>query len=223
MKLVSAVMPTRGRREYAQQALESFRSQDYAEKELVILDDEDDRSFPIAPIDKNVRYYLRSNRLNIPQKRNTVNALAKGEIIIHFDSDDWSAPERMSRQVAELESSGKPFTGFYTLLFYDERTGRASEWSIGSGTYVCGTSFCYLKSWADTHKYQEDKPVASDNAYCREASKVRQLHAMRSESLIVARIHADNTATKGGLVAVRPERIPDAFYKAARLNVFLVG
>src|SRR5688572_15862161 len=45
-ELACAVMPTRGRVAFAKHALESFHSQTYPNKQLIILDDADDRSFP---------------------------------------------------------------------------------------------------------------------------------------------------------------------------------
>jgi hypothetical protein len=35
---------------------------------------------------------------------------------IHWDDDDYSAPERISVQVERLRVSGKPLTGFHTRL-----------------------------------------------------------------------------------------------------------
>ena len=46
--LISAIMPTRSRPPLSQVALDCFLAQTYEPRELVIIDDEDDPSFPIA-------------------------------------------------------------------------------------------------------------------------------------------------------------------------------
>src|SRR6185503_427098 len=128
--LVSAVMPTRGRVALARLAVDCFLSQTYSDKELVILDDYDEPSFPDGITHPLVRYFRTENiRYQIPIKRNRVNALANGAVIFHLDSDDWSAPDRMALQVSRLEMTGKAMTGFHTLLFHEEQTGQAWKYT----------------------------------------------------------------------------------------------
>src|SRR5262245_29017995 len=99
------MMPTRGRREFASQALACFLAQTYPAKELVILDDADDPSFPnkegLPRDDASIRYLVGARR-TIPIKRNLIAEAAAGELICHFDSDDWQHPERLSTQVKFL-------------------------------------------------------------------------------------------------------------------------
>src|SRR5438128_1089434 len=113
---VSCIMPTRGRREWAAQAVQCFLSQTWPDKELLILDDTDDASFPHAagipfPFFSNhagppIMYFRRSERWSIGRKRNELARIASGEAICHFDDDDWAAPDRIATQVRLLEESG---------------------------------------------------------------------------------------------------------------------
>lgn len=194
--MVSAVMPTRGRREYAAQALGCFLSQTWREKELVILDDADCRSFENPPEGDNIKYILADKRYSIPEKRDKVCRIAAGEIIIHFDSDDWSAPERVELQVAMLvENPKKSVCGFRTMYFWDE-TKKQSWLYRGQSDYVLGTSLMFRKSWWARNKWDPRYKVASDNIFVKQASNAGQLIVSQVSDLMVARVHPGNTSPK---------------------------
>src|SRR6185503_11310823 len=142
-------MPTRGRRVWANQALKCFLAQTYEHKDLIILDDEDNPSFPISPKYPNVAHILLKERMSIPDKRNMAARVATGDIIWHLDSDDWSAPNRMKEQVNLLEESGKALVGYHSLIFHDETRG---AWYFkGHQGYPMGTSQCYRKYFWKLH------------------------------------------------------------------------
>lgn len=210
-------MPTRGRPEYARLAVECFHAQAYQNRELVILDDTDDPSFPDGVIHPAIRYFREPQR-TIPEKRNRVNGLATGDLICHFDSDDWSDPQRMEQQVALLLESGKAVTGYHTLLFHDDTTGRAYEYR-SDGIYALGTSLCYFKWWWELNRFNERKPIGSDNWFVRAAQQARQIHSVHGERMMVARIHPDSTnknrrlgQSRGmGFYEVSRDRLPVEF------------
>lgn len=215
MILVSAVMPTRGRCDYAAQAVECFHKQSYPNRELVILDDFDTPSFPNGITHPLIRYYQTENIVfNIPVKRNRVNALAKGEILLHIDSDDFSAPTRMAEQVQRLQDSRKAVTGYHDLLFIDEARNGLYEYRSGPH-YACGSSLCYRKWFWELHKFPESKPVGSDNHFVRAARDAGQLDSIPGGSLLVARIHDGNTSRKANRGAnyhpVPHDRLPVEF------------
>lgn len=193
MKLVSAILPTRGRPAMARQALDCFLAQTYREKELIILDDIEDPSFPIGvPAGYRILRFMGASRL-IPEKRNQLCELAAGEIIAHFDSDDWSAPNRLEHQVELLDISSKSVTGYSTMLFYDGF--KAHKYHNGPH-YAVGTSLTYRKDWWSAHRFLETKRIAEDNEFVQAALVADQLITSDCPSMMVARIHSENTATK---------------------------
>lgn len=207
MKFVSAIMPTRGRKAWSQKALECFLNQDYPEKELIILQDEDEPSFD----DQFLHYpgvFLCGNdeRLNIPQKRNEAARLAEGEIIMHFDSDDWSASNRMAKQVQILEESGKALTGFHSLLFYLEPTKTVMKY-VNDAHFACGTSLAYLRSWWQAHPFNESLAQGEDNEMVKIARQQDQLMSVDGDQLMVARIHDGNTDVKN-IAGLNYKRVP---------------
>lgn len=195
--LVSAVMPTRGRKRFAAEALACFLSQTYADKELVILDDADCRSFDVDPGIDGVRYHVSGSSMNIPQKRNAVNSLAAGVLIWHLDSDDWSAPERMAEQAERYFSTGKQLIGYNSLFFHDERDGSIVKYARHNAqNYALGTSLCYTRKFWAAHPFKENKAIASDNEFVREAFAAGEVHSVDAGLLMVARAHSENTGNK---------------------------
>lgn len=198
MKSVAAMLITRGRQRWAEQALACFQSQTYEPKALLILDDADDPSFPTPPDYHNVAHGLMEKRLTIPDKRNLAAEMAKSDYICHFDSDDHSEPTRISDQVRLLEESGRSVCGFHSLLFYEEQSGRAYKY-VGDHQYSLGTSLMYLKSWHKDHPFRPGHPdpnVGEDNAFVKEAREAGQLIAVDGGQLMVARTHQDNTSRR---------------------------
>ncbi len=198
MKLVSAIMPTKGRREWAHQALQCFLDQTYPNKQLVIFDDVDEPSFPEFRDGDIGSLVIRrvSSRFNIPAKRNFACVASKGEILMHFDSDDWSAPERMADQVQRLEESGLPVTGYKSMFFYQVETGRAFKYVGAFRDYAIGTSLAFSRPWWEKHPFPESFSIGEDNEIVNEARKQKQITCVDAACLMVARIHSQNTCAK---------------------------
>lgn len=196
MKLVSAIMPTRGRAEWARQALEFFLAQTYPEKELIILDDSDDPSFPVAPDMPGVTYRRTEMRCNIPVKRNACCEMARGEIICHFDSDDYSAPERMADQVALIEQSGKSVVGYHSMLFYSANPLYVAKYRGDQNVFAMGTSLMFKRDFWAVNRFPPSTEIAEDTAFVRMARKHDQLITAEAGKLMVARSHPGNTSEK---------------------------
>ncbi len=188
-------MPTRGRQKFAALAVDCFHSQTYPLRELVILDDWDDPSFPNGINHPLINYQVvgeLTGKLNIPQKRNLVNGLTTGEIICHWDSDDWSAPGRLSDQVPRLLESGKGLSGYCTMLMVNEE-GAVYNYVNYPNVYALGSSFCYLKSFWQQHPFIEGRFIGSDTKLCRISRSENQLISIEDPGHMVARIHKGNT------------------------------
>jgi glycosyltransferase involved in cell wall biosynthesis len=112
-------MPTWNRRQFIRAAIQSFLDQTYEPRELVIVDDGDDRIEDLIPDDPRIRYLGLdgTHKLSTGYKRNVCCEAAKGEIICHFDDDDASMPTRIADQVERLQKTGKPITGYSSLFF----------------------------------------------------------------------------------------------------------
>jgi O-antigen biosynthesis protein len=191
--LVSAIMPTRSRPKLSRTALACFLAQTYQPRELVILDDEDDPSFAEPPLVAENVNYLRMQRLSLGEKRNVLCDVARGQVIIHWDSDDWSDQWRMEDQVSLLLASRKPMSGYHSLLFWDERNSLGYRWT-GPVGFACGASMCYRKEFWQSHRFP-DVAVSEDNAVVEQAQENGGIATTEARNMLIARVHGANTSS----------------------------
>jgi len=100
---ISVICPTRNRHHLLPQLVRIFQAQTWPDKELLILDDSPAPSPLSAP---GVRYFHSTAELSIGAKRNRLIEQASGDVIAHFDDDDYYAPhylEFMAGQLAEFD------------------------------------------------------------------------------------------------------------------------
>jgi glycosyltransferase involved in cell wall biosynthesis len=230
--LVSAIMPTADRHQLIPSAIKCYLSQTYQNRELVILDDgkaalgDAHRWVKLYP---EIRYFrVDCKFISLGEKRNELCRLAQGEIIIHWDDDDWSAPERMQDQVDRLLASGKAVTGYHRILYWnsrlrgndcnlDERNGAAYQYRHqGRGPYAVGTSQCYLREWALKHPFPE-KSYGEDTAFSHRARELDQLTSVDAGKMMVVRVHGANTGHpslgSSAFPAISKTEIPEAFFE----------
>lgn len=217
-RLVSCVMPTWNRRAFIPGAIDSFLRQTYEPRELVILDDGDEPIQDLIPQDSRIRYAFEGKRRITGDKRNRVNELARGDVICHFDDDDWSAPDRIADQVARLKASGKPATGYSTLLFWDVKGKVARRYRSAISGYVCGTTLCYTREFWNQRHFRA-KQMGSDNDWVYPILK--SIAHCHDASHMVARIHdCHHTSKKNGIVEIVSRNLlPAGFWENEKLRV----
>jgi glycosyltransferase involved in cell wall biosynthesis len=186
---VSCVMPTCNRREFIPSAIKCFESQTWEDKELIVLDDGES----VQDLIPSWAKYHRCEKLKIGAKRNRCCELASGEVIIHWDDDDWSAPERIETQVKLLVESGRQVTGYRNLLFWD---GEKAFKYKGATYYACGTTLCYYRSFWESNQFSNALGIGEDGLFVWQAAKQGKLHTSNDVGLIVARIHDRPTSKK---------------------------
>lgn len=213
---VSCVCPTTGTRQLLLvKMLDCFQAQDYPKIiELIILTDKP--LFSVLPRqDGRVKLFTTPHPMNIPQKRNWLTRMAKGDIIIHFDDDDWSAPGRVRNQVRTLNQYGVGFTGFHSLLFWDEVQQQAFRY-VGSPGYACGTSFCYTRTTGLRFPFPESQDLGSDNGMVYRLRDKNLVATDDGGQMMVARIHTQTSNfknTKGeNYVPIKRETLPEGFW-----------
>lgn len=190
-------MPTRGRPVMAREAVEAWKQQTYAPGELLILDDLDAPSFPEGYSGDGVRYW-RIERKTIAQKRNILCEYARGEVIVHWDDDDVSAPGRITDQVERLLGHGTPVTGYHSMRFLDVASGAWYRYS-GSLYYAVGTSLCFRRWYWERNRFEEVHEgkqviISEDNIFVARAS--RYIVSVDAGEMMYARIHGAHSSEK---------------------------
>ncbi len=206
MTPLSAILPTADRRRFIPAAIAQFLAQTVTNAELVILDDGADSIADLIPGDPRIRYYREETRRIIGDKRNRLCQLARGETIVHWDDDDWHAPDRLARQLAALGQSKADITGLDRIAFLSD-DGTAAwdyQWQ-GKGHWVYGASLAYRRSWWERHPFPAIRS-GEDTRFVLDAPGAH-VHVMLDNDWLVARVHAGNTSpkqTRGGYWHSRP-------------------
>ena len=186
-------MPTRDRRPFVVQAVAQFLAQDYPDSELIVVDDGDDAIADLLPSDERVRSIRLDHRATIGAKRNIACEAATGDVIVHWDDDDWMADWRLTYQVNALAAQSADVCGLSRLYFYDAQSRRAWLYTYppGGTPWVAGATLCYRKAvWGD--RPFSDIDEGEDTRWIRALRGVR-LVALDDFTFYVARIHAGNT------------------------------
>jgi glycosyltransferase involved in cell wall biosynthesis len=192
---VSCIMPTANRRPFVPQAIAAFLAQDYENRELIIIDDGTDSVEDLVPNDARIHYVRGVRGLSLGAKRNEACRLAQGEIIMHWDDDDWHAGWRLSYQVGALLAEQADICGLDRMWFYDAENQRAWQYVYqGRPRWLAGGSFCYRKTVWERRPFA-DISAGEDTRFVREAP-FRKVFALARDDFYVARIHSRNTCRK---------------------------
>jgi glycosyltransferase involved in cell wall biosynthesis len=194
--LVSCVMPTFDRRSFVPQAVRYFLRQDYPARELVIVDDGPEPVSDLLPADPRIVYHRAGAQMVLGTKRNLACDLARGSVIVHWDDDDWSSPERVSVQVAALTGNGADVCGVASLLYYDPLHSSAWRftWPGAQRPWAAGPSLCFTKDLWRRSPFP-DVPIGEDTRFVFSPA-VRRVADVRAAACIVGIIHPRNTAPK---------------------------
>jgi glycosyltransferase involved in cell wall biosynthesis len=193
---VSCIMPTYNRRRYVPQAIAYFRRQDYPERELIIVDDGTDPIRDLVPDDPCIRYLRLDHKRTIGAKRNLACQEAKGDIIAHWDDDDWMAPHRLSYQVDTLLRERAEICGLRCMLFYDLTTGQTwlYEYPANQRLWLVGGSLLYTREFWRCAPFLNIQ-VGEDTRFLWNR-RVERAVTPPEYSFYVAMIHPNNTSRK---------------------------
>ncbi|HKP71555.1 MAG TPA: glycosyltransferase, partial [Pyrinomonadaceae bacterium] len=194
--LVSCIMPTADRRAFVPQAIQYFLRQDYPHKELLIVDDGADSVADLIPPDERVRYFRLTDKMTVGAKRNFACERARGEIVAHWDDDDWHAPHRLSYQVEALRREGAELCGISTLLFYDVRGERGWKYVYPAKQkrWLSGSSLCYTRGFWEGNRFREIN-VGEDARFVWQKPSARMC-VLADSTFHVGMIHKSNVSPK---------------------------
>jgi glycosyltransferase involved in cell wall biosynthesis len=200
-EFVSVVLPTYNRRDFLPIIIHLYQTQTYPKelRELVILDDSTTSNEDIIPKDdKSIRYIYLNEKITLGEKRNRLNDLAKGDIIVCFDDDDYQFPERISYSVFKLNQEKVDIAGCTSLdVYYTDiqKTYRYGPYGSGHGT---NGTFAYRKIYVNNHKYDSTKNAQEEPSFTNNfTEKMAQLDPLKT---ILCIAHDSNTYDKKNLL-----------------------
>ncbi|MDX1948720.1 MAG: glycosyltransferase family 2 protein [Pirellulaceae bacterium] len=230
LPLVSALMPTARRPEMAARAIRYFQQQDYANRELVIVDDGPDNLARFVARDSSIRYLRVEKPTSIGAKRNLAASIARGELLIQWDDDEWHGPARIRRQVRPLLDGMADITGLGNPVFFELadwrfwRYGLAAFDRLFPAKVHCGT-LAYRRAVWEAAPYP-DVSGPEDVLFLRQAlSRQARLTAVPARSDFLHIRHGGNIwrgvpeyAANGGREVAPPlwTAADERFYRTLR-------
>lgn len=196
--LISCIMPTHNRRSFIPLTLECFRAQTYPNKELVVVDDGTDAVSDLLESETGVRYIRVQPRRTIGAKRNLACEQARGEIIAHWDDDDWYAPERLEMQSEPLLAGTADITGLTNRFVLEMPRGQF--WTTADKLHqrmffadVHGGTLVYRKNILQDHVRYPEADLAEDAAFVQQAiRRHKRLTRLENEGVFVYLRHGRN-------------------------------
>lgn len=194
--LVSCAMVTCNRRPFVPQAITYFLRQDYPNRELIVIDDGDDGIADLIPADSRIRYVRLEGRHTVGAKRNLACEVARGEIIAHWDDDDWMADRRLSYEVGRLLDEEADVCGLASQLFYDAAADRAWRYvySDSLSPWLSGGTLCYTRELWKKNPFA-DVTGGEDARFVWSAQRKHAI-VLEDESFYVGLVHSGNASPK---------------------------
>ncbi|WP_316841435.1 glycosyltransferase family A protein [Pedobacter gandavensis] len=156
--LVSCIMVTGSNLQMIRNSISYFLDQNYPYKELIIIDDghtclkDKIQSYP------HVHYFHLDSAASSASKRNFGIFQSQGEIIMHWNDEDWYAPDWVYRQSNTLIFTQIHICGLHTASAkrsdesYYQRLYGKSKTRIYS---MAPSTLCYLRSFWDKYPIKD--------------------------------------------------------------------
>ncbi len=117
--LVTCVMVTRERTEFALHAVAQFRRQSYPARELIVVEDGTPSLAARLPADTGIRLVSTGTVQTIGALRNRGCELARGDVVVLWDDDDWHGPDRLAHQLGPILDGHAEITGLTDLCWLE--------------------------------------------------------------------------------------------------------
>jgi glycosyltransferase involved in cell wall biosynthesis len=209
---VSVLTPTYNRRKFIPMAIACFKAQTYPHDrmEWIVLDDGTDKVGDLFAASglKNVRYVALPEAYNedgsvkkmpIGAKRNQINELAKGDICVCWDDDDYYMPDRVRYAVQRLQGQKiAQVAGSTEIYMYFPDLDEI--WSAGpyNQNHATNGTMAYLRDYAKTHKYDDTAVKAEERQFMDDWKT--QVVQLRPENTMLVINHGVNTFDKRKMI-----------------------
>jgi glycosyltransferase involved in cell wall biosynthesis len=216
---VSVVTPTYNRRKFIPYLIRLYIAQTYPKDrmEWIILDDGSDKVGDlfeeVSRTIPNIRYVAHDTKLLIGQKRNMMNDMARGDIIVSMDDDDYYPPERVSHVVQRFAAQPRiELAGSSEMLLFfttDKKIFRVGPYGPNHAT---NGTLAYRRSYLARHRYNEVQTHAEEKSFLDDYRN--PMIQLEPEKTILVMCHADNTFDKNNLRST-----PNAFMRETSIKI----
>ena len=201
LPFVSLVTPTYNRRRFIPSLIRSMEQQTYPKDrmEWIIYDDGQE---PVGDLFEqakttlpNIRYVYSEEKLSLGEKRNKLNELARGEILIAIDDDDFYFPERVMTAVMALKNRPSvDLAGSSEVYMYFTDTQEIYKIGPYFKKHATNGTMVWRKRYALSRQYDEAVAFAEEKSFLEGyKNDLVQLDPMK---VMLVMCHSDNTFDK---------------------------
>ncbi|MGE5537452.1 MAG: glycosyltransferase family 2 protein [Gemmatimonas sp.] len=152
MPAVSIITPTFARAKFHERIAACVRAQSFRDIEWLVLDDSPEPSPVLRNAGGIVKYRHTTEKLSVGEKRNRLVAEAAGDIVVHFDDDDFYAPHYVETVVSALANESLDLLNLRGFFVLDERAGFLGYWNLlhkGGLHFKCSPQGVELVSFSE--------------------------------------------------------------------------
>jgi glycosyltransferase involved in cell wall biosynthesis len=199
---ISVLTPTYNRRNFMRIAIELFKAQTWPQSQMewIVLDDGTDQVEDLFTGMTNVVYISMGEgiKMKIGAKRNMLNAMAKGDIMVCMDDDDYYPPDRVPHVVIKFIQNPKvQLAGSSEMYLYFRTDGKIVKAGPYNPNHCTNGTMAYRREYMLAHRYDETQTHAEEKSFLDDyKNPMIQLDPFKT---ILVMCHADNTFDKNGL------------------------
>jgi glycosyltransferase involved in cell wall biosynthesis len=207
---VSVLCPTRDRRSFIPNLLRVWSRFDWPQDrlELVVVDDGIDRVGDLLVDLPGVVYEALDIRVPLGTKRNRLCELARGEILLNLDDDDWSPADRVRRSVKLLHETGADVVGKSEMAFYDVASGAIHQLPKIGNKHATAGSMAFQRAWWTRKKWAPDPHTEERQFLDNFTAKLSQFPCPAWQ-IVLAIAHGGNALPKNTKMPLAPVTLTD--------------
>ena len=130
--------------------------------------------------------------------RNIAKATATGDIMVHFDDDDYYPETRIEHAVTQLNNTKRQIAGNSDLYMYDVHFASLYQFRSFGDNHILGGSMAYTKKYAREHDFDENVHHAEEGSFTNKFTE--PCAVLKANKVIIASSHGINTYSKKKII-----------------------
>lgn len=201
LPFVSVITPTYNRRRFIPHLIQCYKQQTYPlhRMEWIILDDGQEKVKDFfdtaAKYIPNVRYISKDDKMTIGAKRNFLNKIATGDIIVAMDDDDYYVPERVEAAVTAFKKNPKiELAGATEIYMYYTDIKVIYKLGPYNVKHATNGTMAWRSSYAKKHTYDEKVLFAEERSFLEDYQ--HSMIQLDPHKVMLVMSHSENTFDK---------------------------
>jgi len=167
---VSICTPTFNRRPFIPIIIKCFEHQTYPREKMewIIIDDGTDKIEDLVAHLPYVKYFRYEDKMTLGKKRNISNGIAKGDIIVYMDDDDYYPPDRVKHAVETLRDSKALCAGSSAMYIHFKHINKMYQFGPYGPNHSTAATFAFKRELLEKTKFDEDSSVAEERKFLKD-------------------------------------------------------